>query len=126
MNDEVLGKTGLKISRIGLGGGQVGDGALSEADAELLLRGTLDSGVTIIDTARGYGLSEERIGRYLAPFADQYTLITKVGYGIEGTPDWTYDAVQRGIEEALSTMQRETIDVASQTMQCIERHFTHQ
>lgn len=103
-----LGRT---VSALGLGAGQVGDGGLSDAEAERLLRGTLDLGVTLIDTARGYGLSEERIGRYLADRRDEFVLSTKVGYGVEGEEDWTGPCVTKGVERAMRLMKTDTIDI---------------
>ena len=63
------------------------------------------NGVNLIDTARGYGLSEERIGRHLAHRRQDFLLSTKVGYGVEGLPDWTYDCIVGGVERALRDAQ---------------------
>lgn len=65
------------------------DQPVSEAEAGYLLNEALDLGVNLIDTARGYGLSEELIGRHLAHRRHEFVLPTKVGYGIAGVPDWT-------------------------------------
>ena len=67
----ILGKTNLEISRIGLGTVEIGladygvdqKGLISEADAITLLKSAVGRGVTYIDTARGYGVAEERIGK---------------------------------------------------------------
>ena len=55
-----LGTTGLKISRLGFGG--IPLQRLSRADAKSLLAAASDAGVNVIDTARGYSVSEELIG----------------------------------------------------------------
>jgi len=89
----------------------VGDARLDEAAAGRLLNEALDLGVTLIDTARSYGLSEERIGRHLAHRRAEFVLTTKVGYGVEGEADWSAGAVRRGIEEALVKLRTEVIDV---------------
>ena len=60
----------------------------------------LDLGLTLIDTARSYGLSEERIGRHLARRRDEFVLSTKVGYGVDGLADWTYECVLAGVDAA--------------------------
>ncbi|MGC3996020.1 MAG: aldo/keto reductase [Anaeromyxobacter sp.] len=106
-----LGTTGLRVSALGLGAGQVGDARLSEDDAGRLLNTALDLGVTLVDTARGYGLSEERIGRHLAHRRKDFVLSTKVGYGVEGEPDWTAGCVRRGIDQALGRLRTDVIDV---------------
>ncbi len=78
---------------------------------ERLLRTAVDAGITYFDTARSYDLSEERLGRHLGAFRQRVTLATKVGYGIPGVDDWTYDAVRIGIDDALRTMRTDYLDV---------------
>lgn len=111
MTHRRFGSAGFHVSIIGLGAGQLGDGALSEDSVGALLHGALDLGVTLIDTARGYGLSEERIGRHLAHRRSELVLSTKVGYGIPGVEDWTYDCVAAGVDEALRRMRTDYLDI---------------
>ena len=56
------GNSGLKVSVVGFGAGQIGNNSQSEKEIEILLNHVLDSGINLIDSARSYGLSEERIG----------------------------------------------------------------
>ena len=79
--------------------------------AGTLINRALDRGINFIDTARGYGLSEERIGRHLSWRRNDFILSTKVGYGVDGVEDWTYSAIVRGTEEALRKMKTGYIDV---------------
>ncbi len=81
-----FGNTGLEVSVLGLGGGQVGNSNLPEPVAERLLNQVLDLGLNLIDTARGYGLSEARIARYLGQR-------------------------RQGVDEALRTLQTDWIDI---------------
>jgi len=111
MERRAFGTSGLEVSVLGLGAGQVGDGRLAEDDAARLLHAALDAGITLIDTARGYGLSEERIGRHLAGRRHEFVLSTKVGYDIPGQADWTGPAVTAGIERALRTLQTDHLDI---------------
>ncbi len=106
-----FGNTGLQVSALGLGGGQVGNASLSEPAAKRLLTQALDLGLNLIDTARGYGQSEARIAKYLGPRRQEVVLSTKVGYGVAGVADWTYDAVRLGIDEALQTLGTDWIDI---------------
>jgi aryl-alcohol dehydrogenase-like predicted oxidoreductase len=106
-----LGRTGLTVSALGLGAIQVGDPALSEAEAARLLNAALDAGVRLIDTARAYGLSEERIGRHLAGRRGEFVLSTKVGYGVPGRVDWTWDCIVEGVEAARTRLASDVIDV---------------
>jgi len=106
-----FGRTGLSVSPLGLGAGEIGGDQLDDRDVETLLRTAVDCGVTLIDSARSYGQSEARIGRFLAPVRDRLVLSTKVGYGVDGVPDWTAECVRLGIERALGQMATDRIDV---------------
>ena len=79
MEHRVLGKTGLQVSRLGLGAAKHGDVYRQEAEAERWLHHALDAGVNFIDTAAMYNSSEDRIGRFLASRRDEFFLATKCG-----------------------------------------------
>ena len=97
-------------SQLGLGAGQLGSDALTDIEAERLVLGALDAGVTRIDTARSYGRSEARLGQILRGRRAQVALVTKVGYGVSGVADWTYQAVAQGVDEALRTLNTDYLD----------------
>lgn len=106
-----FGRTGLSVSPLGFGAGEIGDPALDDREVEAVLRAAVELGVTLIDTARSYGRSEERIGRFLAPVRDQVVLSTKVGYGVDGVPDWTGECIRRGVDRALGQLATDRIDI---------------
>ena len=106
-----LGQTGLYVSALGLGAAQIGARHVSEQQAGTLLNRALDMGLNLIDTARGYDLSEERVGRHLSWRRGDFILCTKVGYGVEGHADWTPSCVEAGVERALRLMQTDHLDV---------------
>jgi aryl-alcohol dehydrogenase-like predicted oxidoreductase len=111
IEQRMLGRSGLRVSALGLGAGRIGAPSSDDRDIARLLHGALDRGVTLIDTARSYGASEERIGRILEARREQYVLSTKVGYGVDGVEDWTGECVTRGIENALGRLRTDRIDV---------------
>ncbi len=111
MEQRPFGTTGLTVSALGLGAGQVGQDSVTEDQAAQLLNGALDAGVTLLDTARGYGLSEERIGRHLAGRRDEFVLSSKGGYDVPGTENWTPAAVTAGIDRALRQTRSERIEI---------------
>jgi aryl-alcohol dehydrogenase-like predicted oxidoreductase len=80
-------------------------------EAIYLLEQARDLGINLIDTARGYGLSEQRVGQFLKNRRHDAILSTKVGYDVPGTQDWTFEAVQGGIDQALQTMQTNHLDI---------------
>jgi aryl-alcohol dehydrogenase-like predicted oxidoreductase len=106
------GETGLVISALGLGAAQVGDTRLSEAEAAVLLAAAVDAGITLIDTAPSYGLSESRVGRHLASRRNQIVVSTKLGYGVAGIEDWTGACITAGVDQALRVLRTDRIDIA--------------
>ena len=106
------GHTGLAVSALGLGAGQLGDARLSEAQAQALLAAAVDAGVTLIDTAPSYGLSEQRIGQHLGARRDAAVISTKLGYGVPGIPDWTGACITAGVDQALRILRTDRIDIA--------------
>jgi aryl-alcohol dehydrogenase-like predicted oxidoreductase len=111
MQTNPYGNSSLSVSVLGLGAGQIGGDAQSEAQVAQLLNAALDMGVTLIDTARGYGLSEARIGRHLAHRRSEFVLSTKVGYGIEGVQDWTAQVIEAGVDAALRLLKTDHIEI---------------
>ena len=75
MEYRILGKTGLKISRLGFGGIPI-----QKIDAEgtkPLIKKLAEEGINYIDTARGYTVSEEYLGIALEGIRDRFVLATK-------------------------------------------------
>ncbi|MFI5382060.1 MAG: aldo/keto reductase [Tepidisphaerales bacterium] len=119
-----LGKTGLLVSPIAFGAFKIGRNQKikyaqgydlpSDAEAERLLNGVLDLGINLIDTAPAYGISEERIGRFLAHRRGEFTLSTKVGETFENGAsvyDFSAGAVRASIERSLARLKTEVLDI---------------
>ncbi|MBN8705983.1 MAG: aldo/keto reductase [Bacteroidetes bacterium] len=111
MRQNLFGNQGFSVSVLGLGAGEIGDGSIPEDHVGHLLNLAVDSGINLVDTAKGYGLSEERIGRHLSWRRKDYILSTKVGYGIPGHADWSFGCITEGIETALRLMKTDVIDI---------------
>lgn len=109
--ERAFGKQGFTVPALGFGAGHIGDPQLDEGKVGTLLNQVLDLGMTFIDTARSYGKSEERIGRHLSHRRQQFVLSTKVGYGIPGYDDWTYDCILAGVESALKLLRTDYLDI---------------
>ena len=113
-----LGKTGLSVSAIGLGGWALGGGLdwgdISFADAEATVSAALDSGINLIDTAPIYGDSETVLGRALKGKRDKVLLATKCGLVKNGS--WTdHDlrpqTIVSQLENSLTSLQTDYIDL---------------
>src|ERR1700687_3805358 len=109
-----LGCTGLEVSMLGYGAMELRGAPrardISEAQAETILNAVLDSGINYIDTSIDYGLSEERIGRYISHRRAEYYLASKCGClvgapptprGRRGQHVFTHDNVVAGVEQSL-------------------------
>lgn len=70
-----LGKTGLRVSRMGFGGIPIQK--IDAAGTRVLMRMLLDKGVNYIDTARGYTVSEAYLGEALEGIREHFVLATK-------------------------------------------------
>src|SRR5437762_13372725 len=79
-----LGRSGLKVSAIGLGGNTFGRTVDSE-EAIAVIRRALDLGITFVDTADVYafGRSEELVGQALAGRRTEVVLATKCGMAMD-------------------------------------------
>lgn len=106
-----LGRSGLRVSALGLGAAQLGRDDVSERDAERIVATALERGVNLFDTARSYGLSEERLGRALRGRRDAAVIATKGGYGIDGVAEWTGPCITAGVDAALARLATDRIDV---------------
>src|SRR5690349_13306210 len=88
MQKRKLGKSKLEVSAIGLGcmGMSFGYGPPKDKQEMIsVLRGAVDLGVTLFDTAEVYGAftNEELVGEALAPVRDQVVIATKFGFNID-------------------------------------------
>jgi len=75
MEYRILGKTGLKVSRMGFGGIPIQK--IDAAGTKVLMRKLKDAGVNYIDTARGYTVSESYLGEALEGIREHFILATK-------------------------------------------------
>ncbi len=143
-----LGRTGLRVTRLGFGGASIGGlfSPVADADAAATLERAWQIGIRYYDTAPlyGYGLSERRVGAALRGRPrDDFLLSTKVGRLIVPTDqidpaadidhqafagqddayysttepvrpvfDYSGDGIRRSIEESLSRLGLERIDIA--------------
>src|SRR4029079_5169585 len=77
-----IGKTGLSVTRLGLGGAPLGHNYVPAAAADALIRRALAFGLRYVDTAPLYGQGESE-RRYSGPLRsiprDDVVVSTKVG-----------------------------------------------
>ena len=124
LEKRMLGKTGAKVTFIGFGALEIGrDWGLGdsaekkrpeEEDAGKVLNAVLDLGINMVDTARAYFKSEERIGKYISQRRREYFLATKCGeHSTEPTNyyDFSYKAVKDSIDLSLQLLNTKYVDL---------------
>ena len=97
-----LGKTGLRVSKMGFGGIPIQRVTAEEAKA--LLEAVEAAGVNYIDTARGYTVSEELIGQAIEGRRDKFVLATK-------SMARDREAMAKDIETSLGNLRTDYIDL---------------
>lgn len=102
METRTLGRTRLHVSALGLGG--IKFGAMDQAVVDELVAGAIDSGINIIDTARGYGDSEQRLGHALVGRRDKVILSSKSGAR-------TAPEMRKELETSLRLLKTDYIDI---------------
>ena len=117
MQYRTLGRTGLRVSLLGLGSGgmsRLGQRyELPPIESERLVRHALDAGVNLIDTAPGYGRSEELLGQALVGVPrEQYVLCTKFQPHAPGNHQFhSASDLRASIEASLRALRTDFVDV---------------
>ena len=130
MKKRSFGKTGEKISEVGLGCWQLGGsewGDVSDEQALAILAAALGSGVTFFDTADVYGggRSESLIGRFLKQGPKGVFVATKLGRMPDLYPDkYTERGVRLAVEASLARLGVEAIDLIQ--LHCIPMEVMRQ
>ncbi|HEY3289488.1 MAG TPA: aldo/keto reductase [Anaerolineae bacterium] len=111
MKTRLLGKTGLRVSELALGGLFVSAYGGPYEQAREAIHRALDLGVNYIDTAPGYGNSEEVIGRALEDTRAPLIISTKLGGRPLPFQPQARDGMLKSIDESLHLLKRENIDI---------------
>jgi aryl-alcohol dehydrogenase-like predicted oxidoreductase len=118
MNYRVLGRTGMKVSSLGLGPMMLGSwGGNSPSEAIRVIHTALDAGINLIDTADIYanGESEEIVGEALsAGRRENVVLATKVHGPMGDDPNEQGNSrrwIMRAVERSLRRLRTDWIDL---------------
>ena len=124
MDQRMLGD-GLEVSPLGLGcmgmSQSFGPNPGDRDQMVAVLRGAVERGVTLFDTAEVYGpyVNEELVGEALRPVRDQVVLATKFGFAFDGDGRQTGlssrpDSIRRAVDGSLRRLGTDTIDLLYQ------------
>ena len=119
-----LGRTGIKISPIGLGTTKLGRNtdvkypkpfALpSDDEVRTLIETSLEIGVNLVDTAPAYGESERKLGPLIESNRDRFVLCTKCGERYtngRSVYDFSARAIEASLDESLRRLRTDYVDV---------------
>ncbi len=102
MQYTTLGRSGLRVSRVGFGGIPIQ--RITEKECTALFDEVVAAGINYIDTARGYTVSEQYIGQALRGRRDKFVIATK-------SMARTRDAMRKDIDISLANLQTDYIDL---------------
>ena len=102
MEYRILGKTGLKVSRLGFGGIPIQ--RIEKTDAKALIDALIANGINYIDSAKAYTVSEEWIGYGMEGNRDKFILATK-------SMSRDYAGMKADIESSLKAFRTDYIDL---------------
>lgn len=100
----VLGRTGAKVTILGLGTAPIGEARGEVSEAAKIFAEVIDRGVNYVDTARIYGIAEEALAQVLPTRRDRVFLVTKC---------WTDSGVRakESLETSLRTLNVDHVDL---------------
>lgn len=143
-----LGKTDIRISRLGLGTVKLGRNQSvkypeafelpSDADARQLLHCARDYGINLLDTAPAYGVSEERLGYLLRGERKDWVICTKAGEEFsrdydgglgdnEGISNFDFEptALRKSVERSLRRLRTDYLDIVLIHSDGNDEHLIH-
>ena len=118
-----LGRTGAEVTTLGYGAMELRGGGrgreVPDDVAGRILNAVLDAGINLIDTSIDYGLSEERIGKFISHRRDEFFLASRCGCAVPQPTDpnerfphvFTRENIVAGVKQSLRRMQTDHLDL---------------
>lgn len=98
----LLGKTNMKVNRVGFGGIPIQ--RITQEETNKVINELIDKNVNFIDTARGYTISEEYIGNAIEGKREKFFIATK-------SMARDYESMKKDIEISLKNLKTDYIDL---------------
>jgi aryl-alcohol dehydrogenase-like predicted oxidoreductase len=100
----ILGRTGQRVSRLGVGGGIYIRGSLTRKDMEIILETAVELGINYVDTAPAYNDLQAQIGPTVKRIRDRIFLVSKV-------EECTYQGAWCQLKQSLKDLQTDHLDL---------------
>ncbi len=107
----ILGRTGLQVTELSMGGLFVASFAAQLDEARRAVKFAVEAGINYIDTAPGYGNSEEVLGQCLEGVKTPLILSTKLGGRPQPFNPQDAKGLRQSVQESLRLLKRDTIDI---------------
>jgi len=111
VKQRTLGRTGLRVSELALGGLFVASFASPLEKAKATVSRALELGINYIDTAPTYGNSEEVLGQALSGQTRPFVISTKLGGRPQPFQPQDRDCLMASVEESLRLLGRKSVDI---------------
>ena len=111
MNSRILGKTGLQVSELALGGLFISSVGGEFQQSRKAIHKALELGVNYIDTAPSYANSEEVLGNALKDIDAPLIISTKLGGRPQPFQPQNKECLMKSVEESLKFLKRDYVDI---------------
>ena len=115
METRTLGRTGLEVTRLGLGLAEISRQEQAGHEVEQATRVVnlaLDSGINFLDTAACYATTEELIGSTVSHRRDEYSLASKCGHAVDTSAEpWTAKVIAESVDRSLKRLNTDHLDI---------------
>jgi aryl-alcohol dehydrogenase-like predicted oxidoreductase len=111
LNKRTLGRTGLQVSELALGGLFISSHGTDRASAAEVIKRAWELGINYIDTAPGYLDSEEVLGEALSKIDADFIISTKCGYKPEPFEPQNKAFLHNALTQSLKNLKRDKVDI---------------
>ena len=115
MDKRTLGRTGIDVTRLGLGLAEISRQEKSgreTADAAQVLNLALDIGINFLDTAPCYSSTEALMGSAVSHRRDEFFLASKCGHAVDTDAEpWTAEVIAESVDRSLTRLNTDYLDI---------------
>lgn len=115
MEKRTLGRTGIEVTRLGLGLAEISrqeQRGRETDDAAHVLNLALDIGINFLDTAPCYASTEELLGSAVSHRRDEFFLASKCGHAVDtDAEEWTAELIAESVDRSLRRLNTDHLDI---------------